>query len=167
MLVQKTLLGGEAAVNFLQNVFVCVPELPETSHDINRIAANSLICNSSSSSSISSLLVEEVIIDAIETLHDLTVHNAAVSLSSLSSSDDFREPHWQLLKRGFKALRSALLPSDPSHPSHLLPKSVLSLCNAELQNYLETIGRAKLPSVDDIHFHTILIFPTIIRKEDT
>jgi len=148
----QTILGGEAAVNFLQNVFGCVPDLSLTCHTISSVSGND--CPST-------LLINDVIIDAVQTLREL---------SSVCMDDESKESHLQLLRDGFDGLRAAIFPRQTEHrggPSHLLlPKELISLCNTEMYGYLDSVSRSKSPTADDIYCNSILIFPTILSRTD-
>lgn len=144
----QTILGGEVAVNFLQNVFGCIPDLSRTCHSIH---------SSGSSSSPSSLLVNDVIIDTVQTLREL---------SSVCMEEENKESHLQLLSGGFEGLRSAIFPVQREQGYHILPKELIRLCNAELFSYLDSLSRSKAPVAEDVYCHSILIFPTILSRAD-
>eukprot|EP01036_Dinobryon_divergens_P032213 gene32213-41755_t len=147
----QTILGGEVAVNFLQNVFGSIPDLSLTCHSINSSSGSTL--------SQSSLPVNDVIIDTVQTLREL---------SSVCMEDESKESHLQLLRGGFEGLRSAIFPvhREQQQAYHILPKELIRLCNTELYSYLDSLSRSKTPIAEDVYCHSILIFPTILSRAD-
>jgi hypothetical protein len=123
----------------------------------------SLTChsiNSSTGSTLStcSLPVNDVIIDTVQTLREL---------SSVCMEEESKESHLQLLRGGFEGLRSAIFPVQGEQRAyHILPKELIRLCNTELYSYLDSLSRSKAPIAEDVYCHSILIFPTILSRAD-